>query len=138
MKAKAQTWLEQLRTGAIKSNIVRVLKYIQDAGIGGTSIYEMRDALGMSHQSLTATISILADTGLLFEAGMFQRGSSWYTIYVFVANEDARREIADKRRREKFQQWLNRGVDEYTDLMSPQFKFDLIIEQSGGNNELGI
>jgi hypothetical protein len=57
---------------------------------------------------------------------------------VFVSNDDARTEIANKRRREKFQQWLNRGVEEYSDLMSPQFKFELIIEQSGGNNELGI
>ena len=117
MKAKVETWLEQLRTGAIKSNIVRVLKYIQDAGIGGTSIYEMRKTLGMSHQSLTAVISIIADEGLVFEAGVFQVESSWYTIYMFVANEDSRKEIALNRKREKFMQWLERGLNEYHDMM---------------------
>ena len=138
MKAKGETWLEQLRTGAIKSNIVRVLRYIQDSGIAGTSIYEMRDALGMSHQTLTATISQIADEGLVFEAGQFQRGTSWYTIYMYVTNENARKEIARKRKQEKFRQWIERGLSEYDDLMSPQFKFELIIEKSEGDNELGI
>ena len=85
MKAKVETWLEQIRTGAIKSNLVRVLKHIQDAGIHGTSIYDMRETLGMSHQSLTATISQLADEGLLFEGGQFQVKTSWYTIYIYVS-----------------------------------------------------
>ena len=137
MKAKVETWLEQIRTGAIKSNIVRVLKHIQDAGIHGTSIYDMREKLGMTHQSLTAVVSMLADEGLLFEAGVFQVKTSWYTIYVFVSNEDARKEIARKRKEEKFNQWLQRGIEEYKDFMSPQLLLELMVD---GNsvNALGI
>lgn len=130
MKAKVETWLEQIRTGAIKSNLARVLKHIQDAGIHGTSIYDMRETLGMSHQSLTATISQLADEGLLFEAGQFQVKTSWYTIYVYVSNEDARKEIAQKRRHEKFMQWLERGLNEYNDLMNSETKKHLEWEKT--------
>lgn len=137
MKAKVETWLEQIRTGAIKSNIVRVLKHIQDAGMHGTSIYDMREKLGMTHQSLTAVVSMLADEGLLFEAGVFQVKTSWYTIYVFVSNEDVRKEIAMKRKEEKFNQWLQRGIEEYKDFMSPQLLLELMVD---GNsvNALGI
>ena len=136
MKAKVETWLEQIRTGAIKSNIVRVLKHIQDAGMHGTSIYTMREQLGMTHQSLTAVVSMLADEGLLFEAGVFQVKTSWYTIYVFVSNEDVRKEIAMKRKEEKFNQWLQRGIEEYKDFMSPQLLLELMVD--GNNNALGI
>jgi len=137
MKAKVKTWLEQIKTGAIKSNIVRVLKHIQDAGMHGTSIYDMREKLGMTHQSLTAVVSMLADEGLLFEAGVFQVKTSWYTIYVFVSNEDVRKEIAMKRKEEKFNQWLQRGIEEYKDFMSPQLLLELMVD---GNsvNALGI
>lgn len=138
MKAKVETWLEQIRTGAIKSNLTRVLKHIQDAGMHGTSIYSMREELGMSHQSLTATISQLADEGLLFEAGQFQVKTSWYTIYIFVSNVDARKEIASKRKREKFEQWLERGLNEYDDLMLPETKKHLIYEKDLDSIPLGI
>jgi hypothetical protein len=138
MKAKVETWLEQIRTGAIKSNLVRVLKHIQDAGIHGTSIYDMRETLGMSHQSLTATISQLADEGLLFEAGQFQVKTSWYTIYIYVSNENARKEIAQKRRQEKFMQWLERGLNEYDDMMFPETKKHLENEKHFYSIQLGI
>lgn len=138
MKAKVETWLEQIRTGAIKSNIVRVLKHIQDAGVHGTSIYDMRETLGMTHQSLTAVVSMLADEGLLFEAGVFQVKTSWYTIYVYVSNEESRKEIARKRKAEKYHQWLQRGVDEYLDLMSAQLRLEILVDQNGGHNPLGI
>jgi len=103
----------------------------------GTSIYTMREQLGMTHQSLTAVVSMLADEGLLFEAGVFQVKTSWYTIYVFVSNEDARKEIARKRKEEKFNQWLQRGIEEYKDFMSPQLLLELMVD---GNsvNALGI
>jgi len=138
MKAKVETWLEQIRTGAIKSNIVRVLKHIQDAGAHGTSIYDMRDKLGMTHQSLTAVVSMLADEGLLFEAGVFQVKTSWYTIYVYVSNAEARKEIAFKRKAEKFHQWLQRGCDEYLDFMSPQLRLEVLTDHHGGHNHLGV
>jgi hypothetical protein len=57
---------------------------------------------------------------------------------MYVTNENARKEIARKRKQEKFRQWIERGLSEYDDLMSTQFKFELIIEKSGGDNELGI
>ena len=138
MKAKVETWLEQIRTGAIKSNLVRVLKHIQDAGIHGTSIYDMRETLGMSHQSLTATISQLADEGLLFEGGQFQVKTSWYTIYIYVSNEDARKEIAQKRRQEKFMQWIERGLNEYSDMMMPELEQQLNFEKHFDAIPLGI
>jgi DNA-binding transcriptional ArsR family regulator len=138
MKAKVETWLEQIRIGAVKSNITRVLKYVQDSGIAGTSIYEMRDALGMSHQTLTATISQIADEGLVFEAGQFQINSSWYTIYMYVANENARKEIAHKRKQEKFRQWIERGLSEYDDLMSVDTMKALKSEENMDLSYIGI
>lgn len=132
MKAKVETWLEQIRTGAIKSNLTRALKFIADAGIEGTSIYEMREALKMSHQSLTATVSMLADEGLLFEAGQFQVKNSWYTIYVYVSNENVRIDLAQNRKIEKYKQWVNRGIDEYEELMSPD-TLKMLIEERGGS-----
>jgi hypothetical protein len=128
MKAKVETWLEQLRTGAIKSNIVRVLAHIKSKDFG-TDILAMRKSLGMSHQSLTAVISMLADEGLLMEAGIFQHESSWYTTYVFVEHPETRKELARKRKREKYVQWLNRGIEEYADIMPSSLRFELIIEQ---------
>jgi predicted DNA-binding transcriptional regulator len=128
MKAKVETWLEQLRTGAIKSNLVRVLAHIKSKDFG-TTIYEMRKELGMSHQSLTATISMLADEGLLMDTGVIQRETSWYTIYIFVEHPNVRRELAEKRHREKFIQWVERGLKEYESLMYSDTKRALAMER---------
>lgn len=129
MKAKVETWLEQLRTGAIKSNYVRVLAHIKSKDFG-TDILAMRKSLAMSHQSLTAVISILADEGLLMEAGIFQHESSWYTTYVFVEHPATREELARKRKLEKFAQWLNRGIEEYADCMTLPLAMELQTEKA--------
>jgi hypothetical protein len=126
MKAKVETWLEQIRIGAVKSNTVKVLNYIYLSGEEGSSIWVMRDVLGMSHQTLTAVLSVIADEGLIEEIGTFQIDTSWYTQYRFVHDAEQRRKLSNARFRDKYKQWLSRGLEEYADIMPSQLYFELM------------
>ena len=68
MKPKVKNWIEQLRSGNIKTNTTKLLLAIHThtyKGRGYTHIHELRKELQMSHQSLTAILSNVMDEGMV-------------------------------------------------------------------------
>jgi hypothetical protein len=117
MKPKIQTWLRQIELGNIKSNHAKVLNYLKKKETF-SNIHRMRIELNMAHQSLTATISILMDYGLIKSVGdgVVIRGNT-YSEFMFVKEEWERELLQHMRKKEKFKQWLAKGIDDYTQLL---------------------
>lgn len=118
-EAKVQAWLRQIETGKIKTNVVRCLAYIKSNPY--TTIYEMRTALGMPHQTLTATISLLMDEGALMFQGERQQNNEWYSALIYVSDQNTRQYIRNQRERDKFVLWLKQG-ERYQHLVNIVYK----------------
>lgn len=144
MKAKTKTWLAQIESGKLESNIVVVLNHIKNKSQMGiaSDVYNMRNDLKMAHQSLTGILSIIADEGLITETGQIKVDGSVYTKWSFIDNETSRKILAHNRKIEKYEQWVKRGVEQFGDMMSDQvlnelqmiYEYNKEIEQVISNN----
>jgi hypothetical protein len=133
MKAKVKTWLAQLESGAIKSKTVKILNYIKRNTEQNrfVSLVDMRENLGISHQSLTGILSTLCDEGLLFSESEIEYAGKYYSQFLYVSNEQTRKELRAQRLQEKFTHWLNR-VDEFEELI-PSYLIEQL-KQINSNN----
>lgn len=123
-KAKVQTWLNNVANGNIKTKTEKILKCIIDhSNYGGIDTSEMRDKLGISHQTLTAILSNLSDEGVILVVAMKHQDKTGnvYSVYKFVEDEDTRNLLKQYRIREKIITWLNKGIEEYGPICSSQF-----------------
>ena len=127
MKAKTKTWIAQVESGNLKTNMAIVLDHIMKRNNNGldSDIYNMRNQLKLPHQTLTGTMSLLADEGLIVEIGQMQIEGSTYTRWAYVTDETKRKIISHNRLVDKFNQWVKRGVEEYAYLMSDNVKNEL-------------
>jgi len=117
LKPKIQTWLRQIELGNLKSNHAKVLNYLKNKQ-SFSNIHQMRIDLNMAHQSLTATISILMDHGLVKSIGdgVSIKGNI-YSELSFVIEDWERELLQHMRKKEKFKQWLAKGIDDYTQML---------------------
>ena len=117
MKAKIQTWLRQIELGNIKSNNAKVLHYLKNKETF-SNIHQMRTELKMAHQTLTATISVLMDYGLIKSIGdgIVIRGNT-YSELEYVKEDWEREILQHMRKKEKYKQWLAKGIDEYAQML---------------------
>lgn len=139
MKAKVKTWIRNVENGMIKSNTDRVLFNIYRAtkqrteftdlfnsvDSGSVSTDELRVLLDLKHQTLTAILSQLQDEGVIKVVGEHERGDSVYSKWAFVNENYEREALAEERRREKFTQWMDRGLNEFWDLLPLSVKINL-------------
>ena len=127
MKPKVQTWLRQIELGNIKTNHTKVLSYIKRC-VMATNIHEMRLHLGMPHQTLTATLSVLMDYGLIKSVGegVVIKGNT-YSELKFVYDEEERKILEAERKLEKFRQWIVKGIEDYTPLLPMDLSIKLQI-----------
>ena len=139
MKAKVKTWIRNVENGMIKSTTDRVLFNIYIATkqkteftdlfnsvySGSVSTDDLRVLLGLKHQTLTAILSQLQDEGVIKVVGEHERGSSVYSKWAYVNENYEREALAEERRREKFTQWMDRGLNEFWDLLPLSVKINL-------------
>ena len=121
-KAKIKTYMMQLQNGNIRGNQMECLDYIYKNQ--GATVHEMRTALAMAHQSLTPSISLLLDCGLIREIGQVKIKDSFYSKYEFEPDADKQDALATERLAEKFKQWKERGRD-FVELMENSLKAEL-------------
>ena len=125
MKAKVESLREQFRSGQIKTNNAKVVKYLLDYSFA--TINMMRRDLNMAHQTLTSRVSDLMDMGLLYENGttseVNQDGRAvLYTLYGLEKDrhqQEIRRAI---RRREKYNSIIKRSNEEFEDLFTEDYE----------------
>ena len=108
MKAKVQTWLENIQNGNIRSKTTRILNHIiERSEFGDVEIYTMRMELGISHQSLTAIISTFQDYGLVKVTDVVEIEGNYYSLFKYVEDKKERDILVHERDREKVLNWLN-------------------------------
>lgn len=118
MKAKVKSWLQNIESGKMRSFTEAVLKVVKDntSDRDGISTYELRERLGMAHQTLTSRLSELNDEGLIKVVGQVEVNDTTYSVYAYISNSEDRTLTITSRRKEKYVQWLKKA-DYFTDLM---------------------
>lgn len=135
MKAKVKTWIRNVESGMIKSTTERVLLEIKNIGKSNTDLFTyqttgidtetLRNHLGMAHQTLTSRLSELQDNGLIKVIGEKHGDESVYSVYAYVSDPEERITLAEVRKKEKFTQWMDRGLNEFWDLLPLSVKINL-------------
>lgn len=127
--ASVKNWLRLMGTGELENKSVRILDYIK--AHPGTDIDTMRVQLDMPHQTITALISNLMDAGLIKFIGERRKSNdNVYSILFFVELQFERDQLKQKRLKEKFNLWIDKGLSDYTSLMSSQLIMSLTTEKS--------
>lgn len=127
--ASVKNWLRLMGTGELENKAVRILDYVK--AHPGTDIDTMRVELDMAHQTITALISNLMDAGLIKFIGERRKSNdNVYSILFFVESQFERDQLKQKRLKEKFNLWIDKGLSDYTSLMSSQLIMSLTTEKS--------
>lgn len=116
MKAKTKTLLRNIENGHIKSSLSKVLFAIKSQKINHWSTFGLRDMLKISHQTLTSALSNLCDEGLITESGTITYGENTYSKWMFIEDETERRQLANKRLRDKYILWLQ-AAEKFQEFM---------------------
>lgn len=122
---KVSNWLNQIRLGKTKSNATKVIDYVYRKQWEGTNVHELRNELGMAHQTLTGTLSSIMDEGLIIAVGEVTiNGNTYSRLFIQVDPSDIAR-ARYNRQREKFLDWCERGMKDFDTVIPPIVKMQL-------------
>ena len=127
-KVSIENYISMMESGEITNKIVRVLHYIKHNP--NSDIVQMKQDLGMLHQSLTASVSMLQDEGYIEVTGERLHRDRAYSTFLFVENREKQTKLRIERLKYKFGIWVSRGLTDYKDLMSSQLVMALSLENS--------
>lgn len=141
MKASVQTWIDQVESGNVKHNTAKVLKYVKEktghfftrdlfneGQIIGVTITEIKSDLRLLHPTATSCITNLSDAGLIKEVGQARETytrndkerTTTYTLYTYVYDRKERIELSRQRAFNKFTDWLDRGIKEFSQYLTDE------------------
>lgn len=128
LKPKVKTWRKHVENGFIKNNTERVLHEIYSKTIFSMSIStdELRSKLAISHQSLTAILSILQDEGVIHVVGEKSVNSSYFSLWEYTTHEEDIVKFKRIREIEKLEAWIKRGAYEFDHLLPDQLVNELL------------
>lgn len=110
-KAKAQTWINNLKNGLIKNKTMRIYEYIYKNP--NVDIDQARKMLNISHQTLTAIISGLMDEGVVKIMGEIKIGDNVYSQFRAVIDIEEAKILKEKRGKQKFVDWIKMGLNNF-------------------------
>ena len=126
-------WVSLMESGKLLTNTVLVLDYIKNHK--NTDIFEMRTELKLPHQTLTSRISDLMDEGLVAISGKMKHKDLEYSTFFYVVGYKNQKEAKEKRLKEKYILWLEKGYKEYLRFMSSPLAMSFIFEHSLNNKK---
>jgi predicted transcriptional regulator len=106
MKPKLNAYLKQIQSGELKSKKLRVIKELQQSP---QTIEYFRTKVGMSHQSVTATLSHLCDEGMV---RMSSSSDAKFSLFSLVGSEEEQDNLAKQRFIEKRELFIARGINQ--------------------------
>jgi hypothetical protein len=95
----------------------------------------MRNDLELPHQTLTSRISNLMDEGLIDISGKSNHKDLEYSTFFYVVGAENQKIAKEKRLKEKYILWLEKGYKEYIPFMSSSLAMSFIFEHSLNNNK---
>ena len=134
MKAKVKSWLRNIESGKLSNFTEAVLKAVKDntSEQQGISTYELREKMGLAHQTLTSRLSELNDEGLIKVTGQVEIKNRTYSVYTYISNSEEIPLIVLLRRQEKYIQWLKKA-ESFMDLMGVETLERIQYEQTEQN-----
>jgi len=104
MKPKLNAYLQQIQSGELKTKKIRVIKELHQSP---RTIEYFRNVMGMSHQSVTAVLSVLCDEGMV---RMSSTTNDKFSLFSLVGSEQEQQNLAKQRHSEKRELFIARGL----------------------------
>jgi DNA-binding MarR family transcriptional regulator len=104
MTPKFNAYITQINSGELKTKKLRVIKELYQRP---QTIEYFRTKMGMSHQSVTAVLSILCDEGMV---RMSSSADDKFSLFSLVDSEENQIILANQRRAEKRELFIARGL----------------------------
>jgi len=123
LSPKVKTWIHQMESGNTSNNLVVVLRYIRMHP--HTTIADIRKNCVMAHQTATSVLSQLMDHGLVIQTGEREMENVFYSTLKFVEEDANRYRVMQERMRDKYVQWIRRGLTEFAQYMTDEMKHHL-------------
>ena len=104
--AKHEAFWEQITSGKLKTNAIKVYEALKKCP---NNIYNLRQELSMAHQTLTATLSLLEDTGWVVKSSIIKINGKSFTTFEAVTDIDTARKNAENIQIYKKDKWIKLG-----------------------------
>jgi len=122
--ASPQTYINHLQNGNIKSATMKILKYIKDNP--KCILSTIRTETGISHQTVTSSISNMMDLGLIKFVGKVENKKSVYSQLEYVSDLLEVYSLIEQRKNEKIYRWANYGMERFLSSLTPETQNCLI------------
>lgn len=105
--AKHEAFMNVLSTGQLKTKAQQIYHHLLNAP---KTIEFFRTTLGMAHQSCTAALSRLEDSGFVYKLRTVKSGTQSFTLYAAETDKAKAQERAVAVAIFKKQEWLKKGI----------------------------
>lgn len=122
-KASIETYIDQVTSGKLNTDSQKIYQEINSSN--GITIKSLRRKF--SHQTLTARISELQDSGVVYESGVEKIGNTSFSV--LKTEEDADQILQNRKDRKikKFVKWLKKA-EVYVDFLDPFISTSLSVK----------
>lgn len=113
---KIKAYINQIESGQLKTKQHHILKFLMNRE--NSNIVHMRAILNMPHQSLTGSLSLLCDYGVV---SMSHADGDEFSTFKFEPNEAKREQNREHRERIAFLRWMKQGAGRFAKFMDDEF-----------------
>lgn len=117
LEPKIKAFKERMQSGELKADKAKIVWFVQTHG--WATVHDMREVMGIRHQTLTSALSHLEDEGVVFKDGQIEQGKDdrLYTIWKFEPDAEIQKFNAKRILEKKFNAWQEQGLRRFKDLM---------------------
>ena len=112
-KASTQTYIDKVNSGKVDSDKAYILKFIIQENFRGCNLTEMLDTFMMKQSTITARLSELLKSGLIYIKGEVKINNEHYSIYHFEPNEQKQKDNAWNVENERFKRDVKGLLSKY-------------------------
>jgi len=122
LEPKIKAFKERMQSGELKADKAKIVWFVQT--YGWSTVHDMREVMGIRHQTLTSALSHLEDDGVVFKDGQIEQGKDdrLYTIWKYEADPHLQKANANLVLNRKYEAWKKQGLNKFENLMDPGLK----------------
>ena len=122
---KASKLATSIVTGELKNKTMIVLNFIIEHP--NTNIHVIRKELRLPHQTVTSSLSVLMDEGVVEAVSQIEINDLIYSVLLYTNDPVKINKLKLQREREKLVIWAKRGLKDFSDHMDLFLKNELEI-----------
>jgi len=114
---KIKAFIERINSGELSSDKEKILRFIET--FSWATVHDMREVMGIRHQTLTSALSHLEDEGIVYKDGQVDQGEKEraYTVWRYESDLENQKANAHLVKSRKFIAWQDQGLKRFKDLM---------------------